>query len=228
MATEFSKLRLQTGCTAEQLAAELGYSERQVYRWETGETKPRKAVLDRVRDLAGRPAEPVPFAGFTFIDLFAGIGGLRTAFDDAGGRCVFTSEWDKYAQLTYQANHRDNRQNRLGHSHETVRIGKGRKHGLSLYSSFRASAMAKGAIASAASVFAARSPSPAPKVWPVITWLSSSLPKITTGTNRGRTSRATSGPLRLRPAVRDAPTPPNKNIVILPRRTGRMLIRLGV
>mgnify|MGYP003643704660 FL=1 len=110
MATEFSKLRLQTGCTAEQLAAELGYSERQVYRWETGETKPRKAVLDRVRDLAGRPAEPVPFAGFTFIDLFAGIGGLRTAFDDAGGRCVFTSEWDKYAQLTYQANHRDNRQ----------------------------------------------------------------------------------------------------------------------
>lgn len=109
MATEFSKLRLQTGCTAEQLAAELGYSERQVYRWETGETKPRKAVIDRVRDLAGRPGEPVPFAGFTFIDLFAGIGGLRTAFDDAGGRCVFTSEWDKYAQLTYQANHRDNR-----------------------------------------------------------------------------------------------------------------------
>ncbi len=48
--------------------------------------------------------------GFTFIDLFAGIGGLRTAFDDAGGHCVFTSEWDKYAQQTYKANHRDNRE----------------------------------------------------------------------------------------------------------------------
>lgn len=109
MATEFSRLRLQTGCSAEQLAAELGYSERQIYRWENGETKPRKAVLDRVRDLAARPSKPVPFAGLTFIDLFAGIGGLRTAFEDAGGQCVFTSEWDKYAQQTYQANHRDNR-----------------------------------------------------------------------------------------------------------------------
>ncbi|WP_430404192.1 DNA (cytosine-5-)-methyltransferase [Hyphomonas sp.] len=109
MATEFTKLRLQTGYTVEQLAGELGYSERQVFRWENGETKPRKAVLDRVRDLAGGDVQPVPFAGFTFIDLFAGIGGLRTAFEETGGRCVFTSEWDKYAQLTYQANHRDNR-----------------------------------------------------------------------------------------------------------------------
>ena len=45
---------------------------------------------------------------FTFIDLFAGIGGLRVGFDSIGGRCVFTSEWDKYARLTYQANFRDN------------------------------------------------------------------------------------------------------------------------
>lgn len=45
---------------------------------------------------------------FTFIDLFAGIGGLRVGFEGIGGRCVFTSEWDKYARLTYQANFRDN------------------------------------------------------------------------------------------------------------------------
>lgn len=109
MATEFTRLRLQTGFTIEQLAGELGYSERQVFRWENGEVKPRKAVLDRIRDLAGGETETVPFGGVTFIDLFAGIGGLRTAFEEAGGRCVFTSEWDKYAQLTYQANHRDNR-----------------------------------------------------------------------------------------------------------------------
>lgn len=45
---------------------------------------------------------------FRFIDLFAGIGGLRIGFDAIGGHCVFTSEWDKYARRTYQANFRDN------------------------------------------------------------------------------------------------------------------------
>ena len=43
-------------------------------------------------------------AEFTFIDLFAGIGGLRRGFESIGGRCVFTSEWDKYSQQTYRAN----------------------------------------------------------------------------------------------------------------------------
>jgi DNA (cytosine-5)-methyltransferase 1 len=41
---------------------------------------------------------------FDFIDLFAGIGGLRRGFESIGGRCVFTSEWDKYSQATYRAN----------------------------------------------------------------------------------------------------------------------------
>jgi DNA (cytosine-5)-methyltransferase 1 len=39
-----------------------------------------------------------------FIDLFAGIGGTRIAFEEAGCKCVFSSEWDKYAQKTYEAN----------------------------------------------------------------------------------------------------------------------------
>ena len=42
---------------------------------------------------------------FTFIDLFAGIGGIRRGFESIGGRCVFTSEWDKYARQTYEANY---------------------------------------------------------------------------------------------------------------------------
>jgi DNA (cytosine-5)-methyltransferase 1 len=42
--------------------------------------------------------------GFTFIDLFAGIGGIRLAFEKQGGECVFTSEWDKFSQQTYEAN----------------------------------------------------------------------------------------------------------------------------
>jgi len=41
---------------------------------------------------------------FRFIDLFAGIGGMRLAFEAAGGQCVFSSEWDKFAQKTYKAN----------------------------------------------------------------------------------------------------------------------------
>lgn len=41
---------------------------------------------------------------FKFIDLFAGIGGTRLAFERAGGKCVFSSEWDKFAALTYEAN----------------------------------------------------------------------------------------------------------------------------
>ena len=41
---------------------------------------------------------------YTFIDLFAGIGGIRLAFQNAGGKCVFSSEWDAMAQQTYHAN----------------------------------------------------------------------------------------------------------------------------
>ncbi|MFZ2154235.1 MAG: DNA cytosine methyltransferase [Candidatus Moraniibacteriota bacterium] len=41
---------------------------------------------------------------FTFIDLFAGIGGTRMGFESVGGECVFTSEWDNFCQKTYQAN----------------------------------------------------------------------------------------------------------------------------
>jgi DNA (cytosine-5)-methyltransferase 1 len=44
---------------------------------------------------------------FTFIDLFAGIGGIRLAFERAGARCVFSSEWDAYACKTYEANFGD-------------------------------------------------------------------------------------------------------------------------
>lgn len=54
----------------------------------------------------------VPFPGpeegtelFTFIDLFAGIGGFRMALQNLGGKCLFTSEWDKFAQITYKANY---------------------------------------------------------------------------------------------------------------------------
>ncbi len=56
--------------------------------------------------------QTIPFStlnkpSFSFIDLFAGIGGIRIPFEEMGGKCVFTSEWDKFAQQTYQANYGD-------------------------------------------------------------------------------------------------------------------------
>lgn len=51
------------------------------------------------------PYPPPKSCNFTFIDLFAGIGGFRQAFQSSGGKCVFSCEWDKYAKQTYQSNY---------------------------------------------------------------------------------------------------------------------------
>lgn len=51
------------------------------------------------------PIDRNPDPTFRFIDLFAGIGGCRLGFERAGGECVFTSEWDRFARQTYEANH---------------------------------------------------------------------------------------------------------------------------
>ena len=106
---DFSELRRSSGLSIARFAEKAGVSERAVHRWEAGEVIPKKSIFELLKSHQP-PTQTVSFErGFTFIDLFAGIGGLRTAFDQAGGQCVFTSEWDKYAQLTYQANHLDNR-----------------------------------------------------------------------------------------------------------------------
>jgi DNA (cytosine-5)-methyltransferase 1 len=98
--------------TITEAAALTGYAERTVYRWEAGEPA-RKAVLDMLR--ARKPAnEDEHPTAFTFIDLFAGIGGLRKGFETVGGKCVFTSEWDKYAQQTYSANFPDDEHEIVG------------------------------------------------------------------------------------------------------------------
>ena len=59
-------------------------------------------LTESLVSMMARKQEPVHKDGkFTFIDLFAGIGGMRIAFTKQGGVCVFSSEWDKYAQKTY-------------------------------------------------------------------------------------------------------------------------------
>src|SRR3546814_20122260 len=60
------------------------------------------AIRQRLRPLCG--SEEASDAEFRFIDLFAGIGGSRMAVEAHGGRCVFTSEWNSFAQKTYLAN----------------------------------------------------------------------------------------------------------------------------
>lgn len=50
------------------------------------------------------PFPPPENSKFTFIDLFAGIGGIRLAYQRAGGKCLFSSEWDKFARITYEQN----------------------------------------------------------------------------------------------------------------------------
>ncbi len=58
-------------------------------------------LFDEVRGRVHHaPADGVPF---TFVDMFAGVGGFRVGLERVGGRCVFTSEWDKHAQKTYLA-----------------------------------------------------------------------------------------------------------------------------
>lgn len=107
--SQFKILRCRAGLTVDELSSQLGYSKREIYRWESGQIEPRKVVLNWLKDRAKVNQGERMISGFSFIDLFAGIGGLRRAFDGIGGRCVFTSEWDKYAQLTYQTNYPDNR-----------------------------------------------------------------------------------------------------------------------
>jgi len=107
--TDFGILLQKAGYSVPEAAKHLDYSEGHIYRWIRGEEKPRAGVT-RLLELEIEGRRPVPGAGdFSFIDIFAGIGGLRKAMEGAGGRCVFTSEWDKYAQQTYLANFADNR-----------------------------------------------------------------------------------------------------------------------
>jgi len=104
--TEFHELVLRSGITHEQISSELGVSEKTIRRYESGETRAKPRDLLALKGLIAAGVSPVsnPATKFTFIDLFAGIGGLRLGFEAIGGKCVFTSEWDKYAQKTYRAN----------------------------------------------------------------------------------------------------------------------------
>ena len=111
--TDFASLvkdkRRVFGMTQRDFASLLGLNangERTIRGWENGEHEPspsrRKSVEALSLEIPFR--EDLPHDAFRSIDLFAGIGGMRLGFQRQGVRCVFTSEWDKFAQKTYAAN----------------------------------------------------------------------------------------------------------------------------
>ncbi|MFD2205649.1 DNA (cytosine-5-)-methyltransferase [Kiloniella antarctica] len=105
----FQELREKNGLSIEEAANVVGVCSKTVRRWENGETTPRPSDLFILEVMIDRKKEKTKTKNvdFTFIDLFAGIGGIRKGFESVGGKCIFTSEWNEYAQKTYKANFPD-------------------------------------------------------------------------------------------------------------------------
>jgi DNA (cytosine-5)-methyltransferase 1 len=98
----------------EAIAEYFGKDIRTVRRWEKGEVDVPPMAAAALRELLSgavmKDFNPNKLPEFTFVDLFAGIGGTRLGFESVGGKCIFTSEWNKYACQTYRANHADHHQ----------------------------------------------------------------------------------------------------------------------
>ena len=107
MTSGFGAELRRSGLSLKEAAAELGYSQRHIKRFISEEIPAPKLVMERIQDIASKRTKPLPATSFAFIDLFAGIGGLRLGFEAIGGKCVFTSEWDRWSQETYSRNFPD-------------------------------------------------------------------------------------------------------------------------
>ena len=91
--------------TQQEIADYFGKNVRTVKRWEAREDGPPTYTVPGLQHMLFTGEQKnKDNPDFTFIDLFAGIGGLRLGFEAHGGKCVFTSEWDTYSQKTYMAN----------------------------------------------------------------------------------------------------------------------------
>lgn len=114
--SEIKSIRENLGLRRTEFANLLGLGnqgERTIRGWEIGEHKPTAKKVELIlalEDELNSAKEKAPYyqndpnPEFRFIDLFAGIGGIRIPFQKLGGQCVFTSEWDKFAQKTYLTN----------------------------------------------------------------------------------------------------------------------------
>lgn len=93
--------------SVKEISAKLSVDAKTISRWIKNESTPSALMIPGIKEaLFGKPQAQKP-SDFTFIDLFAGIGGIRLGFESAGGCCVFTSEWNKHSQKTYMTNFMD-------------------------------------------------------------------------------------------------------------------------
>jgi DNA (cytosine-5)-methyltransferase 1 len=106
----------RAGIPVEVLADEFGTSVRQVRRYIASQSNVPKLVAEKMAELAAARRSAFSLGGepaFRFIDLFAGIGGMRIGFEAIGGKCVFTSEWDKHSEKTYRQNFPDSHEDHV-------------------------------------------------------------------------------------------------------------------
>lgn len=108
-ATDIKNKRTSLGLTQKDFADALGlgkYGDRTLRRWENEENVPSLLEYRAIMSFAANAPynKKNNHYDFKFIDLFAGIGGIRIPFQELGGECVFSSEWDNFAQKTYRVN----------------------------------------------------------------------------------------------------------------------------
>lgn len=100
-------LAVKFSCMGEHIAS---ITREKLNKWKSSpESNPiifDERAIEHIREIL-LPTKPKHWDNpdFKFIDLFAGIGGIRKGFEDSGGKCVFTCEWDSNARRTYLANH---------------------------------------------------------------------------------------------------------------------------
>lgn len=101
--------REELGLTVKELSDAIGMGkegDKKIRLWEKGILVPDEVQYNKIMSFAtvkpymNKTVKP----RFRYIDLFAGIGGIRIPFQELGGECVFTSEWDAFAQKTYRIN----------------------------------------------------------------------------------------------------------------------------
>jgi DNA (cytosine-5)-methyltransferase 1 len=98
---------LRSVLSQREIAEKLHVSIKTIGRWERGETTFPPYLLHALRSLILVDDEDEPEeSAFRTIDLFAGIGGIRTGFAAHGGTCVFTSEWNDFSKKTYLENYK--------------------------------------------------------------------------------------------------------------------------
>lgn len=112
IAEDIKEKRMGLGLSQKDFSDALGlgkFGDRKLRRWENGESSPSSLEYKCIMSFATDTpyAKEVHEPHYTFIDLFAGIGGIRIPFQELGGKCVFSSEWDKFAQKTYHVNFGD-------------------------------------------------------------------------------------------------------------------------